>query len=188
MGFQQRGHSNAGRQICPFYLKNRCEYGERCINSHCLPENKFQISKSIPCKFHLQGFCYNGVKCIFSHSINANLSHDYCGKSKGFADSKYLNSQPKRYTRCSTRIDTNIVNKYTSEAASPSSSHFSFRQTEEAMKMKTPRYQEWGYETSDVYSSYDQLNKEEISIYRSSGNFIPGTIPLSSPPVDLCTS
>ncbi|CAI2733631.1 unnamed protein product [Schistosoma spindalis] len=134
--FQHQGQSHAGKHICPFYLKNRCIYGDRCINSHCLPENKSsQTSKSIPCKFYLQGYCHNGIKCTFSHNING----------------------------------------------------FSFRQTEKMIKMQSSRYREWGYEASEIYSSYDQLSEKELSIYRSAGNFVPGTIPLSSPSENLCT-
>ncbi|CAI2733630.1 unnamed protein product [Schistosoma spindalis] len=155
--FQHQGQSHAGKHICPFYLKNRCIYGDRCINSHCLPENKSsQTSKSIPCKFYLQGYCHNGIKCTFSHNINANSSHTYRRDLKGAIDSKYPNS-------------------------------FSFRQTEKMIKMQSSRYREWGYEASEIYSSYDQLSEKELSIYRSAGNFVPGTIPLSSPSENLCT-
>ncbi|CAH8604685.1 unnamed protein product [Schistosoma mattheei] len=165
--FQQQGQSHAGKHICPFYLKNRCIYGDRCINSHCLPENKsFQTSKSIPCKFYLQGYCHNGIKCAFSHNINANSSHTYRRDLKEAIDSKYPNSQSNNLTRCLTNIDTNIVSKTNNKPVSPGLTGFSFRQTE---------------------SSYDQLSEKELSIYRSAGNFVPGTIPLSSPSENLCT-
>ncbi|CAH8612792.1 unnamed protein product [Schistosoma intercalatum] len=180
-----------GKHICPFYLKNRCIYGDRCINSHCLPENKsFQTSKSIPCKFYLQGDCHNGIKCTFSHNINgscANSSHTYRRDLKEAIDSKYSNGQSNNLTRCLTNIDTNIVSKTNNKPISPGLTGFSFRQTEKVIKMQSSRYREWGYEASEIYSSYDQLSEKELSIYRSAGNFVPGTIPLSSPSENLCT-
>ncbi|CAH8644919.1 hypothetical protein MS3_00002753 [Schistosoma haematobium] len=186
--FQQQGQSHAGKHICPFYLKNRCIYGDRCINSHCLPENKsFQTSKSIPCKFYLQGSCHNGIKCTFSHNINANSSHTYRRDLKEAIDSKYSNSQSNNLTRCLTNIDTNIVSKTNNKPISPGLTGFSFRQTEKVIKMQSSQYREWGYEASEIYSSYDQLSEKELSIYRSAGNFVPGTIPLSSPSENLCT-
>ncbi|CAH8594455.1 unnamed protein product [Schistosoma turkestanicum] len=186
--FRRQGHSPAGKQVCPFYLKNRCIYGDRCINSHCLPETRsLQIPKSIPCKFYLQGYCHNGVRCTFSHDISANSSHTYRRNSKETVDSKCPNSLPNNLTRCLPNVDTNSVNKTINKPTSPSLIGFSFHQTEKAIKMQSPRYREWGYDTSEIYSSYDQLNEDELSIYRSPGNFIPGTIPLSSPPENLCT-
>lgn len=132
----------------------------------------------------LGDFSWNNIELFI---YLANSSHTYRRDLKEAIYSKYSNSQSNNLTRCLTNIDTNIVSKTNNKPISPGLTGFSFRQTEKVIKMQSSRYREWGYEASEIYSSNDQLSEKELSIYRSAGNFVPGTIPLSSPSENLCT-
>ncbi|CAH8616826.1 unnamed protein product [Heterobilharzia americana] len=117
------------------------------------------------------------------------LRYTYHRRSNEPNDPKILSfhNQSTSCPKNSTVNTTKAISTSTDESVSQGAAPFSFRRTVEVMKRKAPRYAAWGYSSSEVYSSYDQLSTEEISVYRSYGNFTPGTIPLSAPAESLCS-
>nr|CAH8865866.1 unnamed protein product [Trichobilharzia regenti] len=204
------------KQICPFYLRNRCVYGDRCINLHCQPDNRLPVQSQKsppPCKFYLRGYCHNGDSCTFSHSGNVSSRYIYQRSTvKQFPDTNYSGSCSQNRSVDSQRnqIFTNkVINEQHSLSLSrnrsnPVSKGFSFRQTVEAMKQaaaeeekedeetkendkeKIPAYIELGYEAYEVYSDLDQLNADEVVTYSSDKAFFNNPLPLYAPPESLC--
>ncbi|CAH8865621.1 unnamed protein product [Trichobilharzia szidati] len=200
------------RQICPFYLKNRCVYGDRCINLHCQPDDRLPVQSQKsppPCKFYLRGYCHNGDSCKFSHSGNVSSRYIYQRSTNQFPDTNYSgNSSSQNRSSDSQRNQiftnnkavneqrtTDSLSSLSSNRSNPVSKGFSFRQTVEAMKQaeqqaeeeKIPAYIELGYEACEVYSDLDQLNADEIATYSSDKAFFNNPLPLYAPPESLCS-
>jgi len=66
------------KNICPFFLKGICKFGEKCKNAHILPQN--QSTPSVHsnhniCKFFLMNSCKNENHCKFFHGFGDSLMH-----------------------------------------------------------------------------------------------------------------
>ncbi|KAF5394735.1 hypothetical protein PHET_10463 [Paragonimus heterotremus] len=153
-------HLQAG-QICTFYLKNRCVYGDQCLNLHIrqAPTN-ISLSKSsseIPCKFFAQGYCRWGQKCRFSHESHDTLSRSSLIHSRPFLNAPLLSdcyrlpppvqklptSQTKFVARANVRqsqpdLRLTINRKAPSQPLSTDTPTFSFRALERSLA-ETPQ-------------------------------------------------
>lgn len=71
------------KQICPFFLKNMCKYGQNCRYSHEIEEvpmtpnypQKNNNQKLIPCTFFLKNSCTKKNNCNFFHGYAGRLQH-----------------------------------------------------------------------------------------------------------------
>ncbi|XP_075701080.1 zinc finger CCCH domain-containing protein 6 [Rhinoderma darwinii] len=53
-----------GKQICKYFLEQRCIKGDQCKFDH---DAEVEKKKEI-CKFYIQGYCTRGENCIYMHS------------------------------------------------------------------------------------------------------------------------
>lgn len=196
------------RSICPFFLRNRCAYGNECIRSHSLQApgvaETIRVSKptSIPCKFFAQGYCRLGNRCRYSHEHPGDfhsLSHYRRPESDNYQT--HLGYQSQIRNTLGVRAD-HTHQKSLARAPQPVSvpsagfggmqstnaPAFSFRAVENELHLDTIKSAaDLGFRDDEVYSAPVDLSGNELRIYQSEEDtFNLGSIPLIPPPLSAC--
>ncbi|TGZ72320.1 hypothetical protein CRM22_002157, partial [Opisthorchis felineus] len=200
------------REICPFFLKKRCAYGEKCLFAHVRPATFSNTAASkpltIPCKFFAHGYCRLGTKCRFAHEVPDARPDFVYRRPSGESDRRMRlsnRSQPstiessneqKSPAGCLWSENSNAQVLLTdSVRARPT---FSFVKSEQSLKqeqvMDTSHplndmiaASQLGFSDADVYTPLNgPLSRQELKIYQSKDPFRPGFVPLLPPPKEMC--